>query len=325
MRPIAIIGAGIAGLSAATALQAAGRAVQLFDKSRGSGGRMASKRGKWGSLDLGTPCFAASDPDFIAELARCQARGEAATWQPHLYNYPDGPRAAPDSPAGCWVGAPRMSALTRGLLGDTPVTFDCRISALTRRAGSWYLTEAGGAEHGPFAQVILAVPAPQAVPLLAAAPGLASLAASVAMTPAWVVAAAFDSPLDTPVDVFTTRQGPLARAVRNSSKPGRDRAPDHWVLHADAGWSARHLEQSPEPVIAHLLEAFAQLLERPLPAPFACHAHRWRYAQPEQARGWGALSAASGLHACGDWCLDGTVEAAWLSGRAAAQQALARV
>ena len=38
--PIAIIGTGIAGLSAASALHKAGHAVHLFDKSRGSGGRM---------------------------------------------------------------------------------------------------------------------------------------------------------------------------------------------------------------------------------------------------------------------------------------------
>src|SRR5690606_32026370 len=41
--PIAIIGTGIAGLSAARTLHDAGQAVQLFDKSRRSGGRMASK------------------------------------------------------------------------------------------------------------------------------------------------------------------------------------------------------------------------------------------------------------------------------------------
>jgi len=42
--PIAIIGTGIAGLSAAQALTDLGHVVQLFDKSRGSGGRMSSKR-----------------------------------------------------------------------------------------------------------------------------------------------------------------------------------------------------------------------------------------------------------------------------------------
>lgn len=39
--PIAIIGTGIAGLSAAHALRSAGQTVQLFDKGHGSGGRMA--------------------------------------------------------------------------------------------------------------------------------------------------------------------------------------------------------------------------------------------------------------------------------------------
>ena len=62
--PIAIIGTGLAGLSAAQALHAAGLEVELFDKSRGSGGRMASKRSDAGSLDLGAQYFAARDRRF---------------------------------------------------------------------------------------------------------------------------------------------------------------------------------------------------------------------------------------------------------------------
>ena len=62
--PIAIIGTGIAGLSAAHALQAAGQDVQLFDKGHGSGGRMASKRSEAGALDLGAQYFTARDRRF---------------------------------------------------------------------------------------------------------------------------------------------------------------------------------------------------------------------------------------------------------------------
>ena len=63
--PIAIIGTGLAGLSAAQALHAAGLPVELFDKSRGSGGRMASKRSDAGSLDLGAQYFTARDLSLI--------------------------------------------------------------------------------------------------------------------------------------------------------------------------------------------------------------------------------------------------------------------
>jgi renalase len=59
--PIAIIGTGIAGLSAAQALTETGHTVHLFDKSRGSGGRMSSKRSDAGSLDLGAQYFTARD------------------------------------------------------------------------------------------------------------------------------------------------------------------------------------------------------------------------------------------------------------------------
>ena len=49
----AIIGAGMAGITAARALIAAGQTVQVFEKSRGSGGRLASKRSEMGRVNLG--------------------------------------------------------------------------------------------------------------------------------------------------------------------------------------------------------------------------------------------------------------------------------
>ncbi|MDO9620329.1 MAG: FAD-dependent oxidoreductase, partial [Moraxellaceae bacterium] len=42
-RSIAIIGAGMSGLSCASALQQLGHNVTVFDKSRGMGGRMSTR------------------------------------------------------------------------------------------------------------------------------------------------------------------------------------------------------------------------------------------------------------------------------------------
>jgi len=52
-RTTAIIGAGISGLACAQALAAAGQPVTLFDKARGPGGRMSSRRLPEATLDLG--------------------------------------------------------------------------------------------------------------------------------------------------------------------------------------------------------------------------------------------------------------------------------
>lgn len=321
--PIAIIGTGIAGLAAARTLAEAGRAVQLFDKSRGSGGRLASKRSSIGDLDLGAPYFTARDAQFQAALAQWHAAGWAAPWTPALYRHHDGRLLRVDDQQPRWVGTPRMSALTRGLLGDLPVRFNCRITEIVPNAGDWQLLDADGNRHGPFSQVIVAVPAPQASALLGAAPALAAQAASVPMRATWTVALGFRQPVPSAVEACFVGGAPLDWLARSSSKPGRNSDMDSWVLHADSAWSEQHRELPAAQVVAHLYDAFAAVIDCPLPAADFSLAHRWLYARPAQAQGWSALAdPEAGLYACGDWCRVGRVEDAWLSGRDAALRLL---
>ncbi|WP_395505069.1 NAD(P)/FAD-dependent oxidoreductase [Ectopseudomonas hydrolytica] len=321
--PIAIIGTGIAGLSAAQALHAAGHDVELFDKSRGSGGRMASKRSDAGSLDLGAQYFTARDRRFVEVVQQWQNRGWAEPWAPELYNSQAGQLSPSSAEQVRWVGAPRMSAISRALLGALPVHFSCRITEVFRGGSHWSLQDADGNSHGPFSHVIVATPAPQASALLACAPKLAGVAASVVMEPTWAVALAFDTPLDTRVEGCFIQDSPLDWVARNRSKPGRDNHPDTWVLHASSAWSRQHLDLAKETVIEHLHGAFAELIGCAVPAPSFTLAHRWLYARPAQAHQWGALADADlGLYACGDWCLSGRVEGAWLSGQDAARRLL---
>lgn len=324
--PIAIIGTGIAGLSAAQALHAAGHEVQLFDKSRGSGGRMASKRSDVGALDLGAQYFTARDRRFVDVVQQWQARGWVAEWTPNLYHSRNGQLSASPDEQVRWVGSPRMSAITRAMLGALPVHFSCRITEVFRGAQHWHLQDAEGHNHGPFSHAVVATPAPQASALLAAAPKLAGAASSVIMEPTWAVALAFANPLDTKVDGCFVQDSPLDWLTRNRSKPGRDGSPDTWVLHASSSWSKQHLDMPKEAVIEHLHGAFAELIDCTMPAPIFSLAHRWLYARPASAHQWGSLADAHlGLYACGDWCLSGRVEGAWLSGQDAARKLLAHL
>ncbi|MFO2462357.1 FAD-dependent oxidoreductase [Pseudomonas sp. 15FMM2] len=319
--PIAIIGTGIAGLSAARALKDAGHVIQLFDKSRGSGGRMSSKSSAAGALDLGAQYFTARDRRFVAEVQRWQANGWAEQWTPQLYNSRSGQLSPSPDEQIRWVGTPRMSAITRALLDDLPVEFGCRITEVFQGKQHWNLLDADGGSHGPFSHVIIATPAHQATALLAAAPKLASTAAGVKMDPTWAIALAFDAPLDTPMEGCFVQDSPLDWLARNRSKPGRDAPLDTWVLHATSAWSKEHLDLSKEAVIELLYGAFAELLHCPMPAPSFSLAHRWLYARPATSHEWGALADADlGLYVCGDWCLSGRVEGAWLSGQEVARR-----
>ena len=335
--PIAIIGAGLAGLSCAQALVQAGHQVHVFDKSRGPSGRMSTRRaedpaGPW-QCDHGAQYFTARDATFRAEVARWQQAGVAALWDARLASFDGSTWSTPETQLERFVGTPRMTSpaawLVQGLqqAGERAQTqWQTTVQRLERQADGWTITSA---EHGLHAQrysaVLLAVPAPQAVPLLqsVAAAG-AAVAASARMRGSWAVMVRCPAPVPLPWDGAFINDGPLRWVARDSSKPGRTAPPgtETWLLHASPEWSEAHIEDSADNVTGTLLAAFAAL-GGPSTHLVQATAHRWRYADTEPAltQGhWWDATACVGM--CGDWLNGGKVEGAWLSGQSLAQQVL---
>jgi predicted NAD/FAD-dependent oxidoreductase len=322
---IAIIGAGMAGLSAASALTQAGHNVVLFDKSRGSGGRMSTKRTESGDLDMGAQYFTARDNHFRNALQTWIANGWVAEWTPRLFIRNEGELVESPDDQQRYVGSPRMTSLSRGLLEGLELVGQTRIQSLEHNDdNSWGLLDETGTVHGPFDRVVVATPAPQAVPLLAASGHLEQATAQVEMQPGWTLALAFAEPLDTAVEACFVRVGALDWISRNSSKPGRQGL-DTWVLQSNPRWAMGNLDTDKAEVGRQLLAEFADALSINIPVPVYQHAHRWLYARSEGACNWGALAAPEkGLYVCGDWCLGGRLENAWLSGQQAAQTLMER-
>lgn len=304
-QPIAIIGAGPAGLACARTLSDAGRSAVLFDKGRAAGGRLASRRvealGRKLQFDHGAQYVRARDPDFSTLLRGLVASGQAAEW---LIEHDTR-----------FVGAPGMSALGRALADGLAVTTNITVTRLTRVDADWQVHDAVGGVHGPFAAVVLATPAPQAVPLLAPhAPRLAEAADGTVVAPCWALMAAFDAKLPDVPDVLRAKDHAIAWVARDSAKPGRANGTECLVVHAAPEFSRTRLEWEAAAVAPPLLAGLENLVG-PLPAPIHLAAHRWRYALVEAPLGAPFLHDASiGLAACGDWCLGPRVESAWLSG-----------
>ena len=326
---IAVIGAGLAGLSCAQALLQAGHTVHVFDKARGPSGRMSTRRaeddnGPW-QCDHGAQYFTARDPAFRAEVARWQQAGVAALWNARLASFDGSAWSTPATPLERFVGTPRMTSPAAWLvqhLGEPALAqWQTTVQRLDHSEGGWTITSAEHGLHSPrYSAVLLAVPAPQAVPLLApVSPAGAAIAASARMRGSWAVMLRYASPVALPCEGAFINTGPLRWVARDSSKPGRT-GQETWLLHASPEWSEAHIEDSAEAVTTALLAAFAALGG---PAPLAATAHRWRYADTEPALTQGSWwDAQMRLGLCGDWLHGGKVEGAWLSGRALAHQVL---
>lgn len=292
---VAVIGAGMAGLACASAMARGGAAVAVFDKGRGPGGRLSTRRTGVGTFDHGAPAVQAE-----GELARVLAATGALSW-----------------PGRGWIGQPGMSALVRPLAEGIDLRSATEITGVLDGATGLRLQTAGGTDPEAFDRVVIAVPAPQ-VPRLCAGP-LAEAARSVGMRPFWTAMLAFSQALPDLPDVLEPAGGAVGLAVRESAKPGR--APgERWVVHASEDWTRAHLELDRAEAAAALLHEFRALAGGA--EPFHVEGHRWRFGQVAAALGQPFLRHGA-VALCGDWCLGPGAQAAWASGRALAADLLA--
>ncbi len=311
----AIVGAGLSGLSAATALRANGYEVVVFERARGPGGRAATRRvdgvempkaarGATLAFDHGAQYFTVRDPRFQGVVDGWLRERVAAKWDGRIVSFDS--EGWEDVPATTerYVGIPGMSALAASLAEGLDVRYGERIETIEPLVRD-------------CDRVILAVAADQAKPLVAHIPELAAALAPVSMRPCWAVLAAFEERVPARFDAAFVHGSPLGWVARNQSKPKREWKVDAWVLHAAASWSAAHLDDDPEVVGSFLMEAFHDLIPQGLPRAFYATAHRWRYALADPPLAVGALHHA-GVTVCGDWCLGSRIEDAYLSGLGAA-------
>ncbi len=332
--PIVVIGAGLSGLACARTLADAGRPVRVLERSRGVGGRCATRRVEEQPVDHGPSFLHGSDPRFLAAARQASSRlverwpqrvrGHGAPCHPSSFRegelqfvYPDGLRALPKS-------------LASGLA----LQLEAAVEKLERSDGAFELSLSGGARLR-CGKLVLAAALEQSVALLKPLSlslkplrGTLSLLESMGSLACVALLAGYPRGVDALAwDVWYPEESPVLQLLSHDSAKRQEPRFEALVLQARPRWSREHLEDSDASLRRDLLAEAARLLGPWALEPVWAQAHRWRFARTNP----GCELSAPILHRFGDGFLGlagdafasgGGAEGAYLSGVQLAERIL---
>jgi len=314
MTRIAVIGAGLAGLTLARRLQPHAEVV-VFDKSRGVGGRMASRRVGDFRFDHGAQFFTARSPAFRRFLQEYRAQGIVQEWHPRVLTLAQDEKPYKrDWFEPHYVAVPGMTALCKALAEGLDVRLGVQVGMPQRQDnGQWRLSLGTSDCSDLFDWVLCTAPAPQARELLPQEFAPHDLLAQARLEPGISLLLGFENAPDWRYDAARIKHPVLDWLSCEASRPGRS---DVFAvtLQSTAQWASLHLHDPDEAIAECMLAALQAVTMQPLPLLAVQQVKRWSYAHavaPEEPQL--LLDMDLKLAACGDWTRDGRVEGAFLS------------
>ena len=335
---VAIVGAGVAGLTCARALADRGWRVRVFERGSSIGGRLASLQTDSGSFDVGAQYLTVQSEPFADEVRRWAGADLVRSWEAALADLSNGQGSLIGPSTTRYVGIPTMQSLAVFLARGLDIRVDSDVSRLAHGlepgalAGvrAWTLFDAqdrplGGVADGAggFDALVLAVPSVDALALVRGHCDFVPQLESVRWDACWSAALSLLRPSSIEFDGAFINDDPiLAWAARETSKPMRDAVegvPERWLLQARPSWSNNFVELGHDEAARWMQRAFAARLARPL-AQKSCSALRWRVATAATPLTVPCLwDADRRLGLAGNWCGGARIESAYLSGMALAR------
>lgn len=319
---VVVIGAGIAGLSAARELQRSGRDVVVLEKSRGFGGRAASRTIEGVRVDHGAQFVTVRDERFRHQVDAWLADGTVSLWTRGVARWTaaDGWHDASPGSHPRYACTDGMNTLGKSLASGLQVERQAQVRAVRRDEAAWSVELDATAWRATC--VIVTAPVPQALALLGAEAcddATRHDLSQLTYAPCHAVIAHFATQAPPAWSgVQLPEHAELAWIANDTSRRGPNGAQGSTlVLHASANASRARFDEDPATVTRVLLDAASALLPWRATPTWTVH-HRWRYALAERTWPEPAVVLAPGLVLCGDAFGDGRVEGAYLSGLAAA-------
>lgn len=314
----------MSGLTCAQSLQQAGYKVVVLDKSRGLGGRMATRRLQGTHADHGVCYLKPKSAQFQELLNQLVDRKVLRVWTDAIHELNQQVQL-PQNQSPCYAAPNGITAIAKFLSIGLTLRLNHRVERLEARNG-WQLHCETGEVISAHA-IVIAIPAPQAAVICESidqdfveqlkAVEYSPCISAIALYPAerqaeierlgWKAIVCPSDPALSWIGIDSTKQlNPVQPAI---------------VIQSNANFATQHLDDSDlQQVGERLLQGAAEMTEQWFAHPEVLQVHRWRYAFPVNPilDKYLAANTSNPLVCTGDWCGGNRVESAFQAGLATA-------
>jgi renalase len=322
-----VVGAGISGLLAASALQREGWDVTVLDKGRGVGGRMATRRVGEGTFDHGAQFFTVRGERFAGLVEGWLGAGVATEW---ARGFADAYGRPNEDGHPRYRGTEGMTSIPKYISRGLDVRTGERALRVDDGDDGWVVVCESGLRVAGDA-LVLGAPVPQALDLTSSGSytlpdGARRQLEAVSYDPCVALMALLEGPTGVPEPGGMQIKGEPLDWIGDNKRKGISEAPCITV-HAGPDWSRSHFEDGESEVVDSMISLAGDRLGADLAsAVVETSLARWRYSwvtnpHPEPCL---VASETPPLLFCGDAFGQPKVEGAALSGFAAADHLLGR-
>ena len=325
MKKIAVIGAGLSGLTVAGILNEFAD-VKVFEKSRGVSGRMSTRWSDSYYFDHGAQFFTIKTQNFKNFVLPLIDNGVISPWDARFVEIEDRNilnnwRWGEDYPH--YVGVPGMNSICKFLSQNLEVKLETTLQNVVKiKNGKWKLEILDGDVFEEFDWVIFSMPVEQISNIIPLALNSFLKIPNVKMQGCFSLMLGFNQSLNLDFDAALIRGDDISWLSVNSSKPGRN---DKYslLIHSTNDWADAHINDELELVKEYLVKQTSLVIDQDVSVAEHQVVHGWRYANSEKRIGESHLiNLEENIGFCGDWFIHGRIESAYTSGFDLAQNIL---
>ena len=294
---IAIIGAGFSGCYLYNRFKKENHDIKIFEKSRGSGGRLSSKYIGDKFVDHGTPYFETNEPDFIYFANRLERKGILRK-EKNKYFPTNG-----------------INKFCSSLINKQDLIKQTKITKCVKKESLWYLYDEKSKCYEGFDLLILTIPAPQVLEMdIQIDDKIAHDLEKVKYNSIATLILHDDKEFKINEDLYSSQ---FFKKVVNNSEKYNYKEFSSYVFHANESFSTNNNDKNKEDLGVQIYNYIDYFQKVKLPKSIYHISHLWKYATVKEGlKSKYYLSDEKDLAFCGDYFEKANLEGSFLSAKA---------